>query len=307
LKICRSVLFAPGIDLRKMEKAMGLGADVVVLDLEDSVDASRKAGARELVAGVLRRPRGGAAIWVRVNPPETGFFFGDLLAVTAAGPDGIVLPKSETAGGVARVDWLLGLLEAHNGMPAGAIELVPLVESALGVGNATGIAASSPRVKKLCFGAVDYTLDMGIELTREGRELFYARSALAVASRGAGLEGPIDTVYTDVKDSEGLAADSRLARGLGFQGRLVIHPGQVPVVNEVFSPAPEEIERAMRVLEAYRAALASGSGVAQLDGKLIEKPVAGRAQKLLAAARAMGLIEEKTTEDVESNENLLIG
>lgn len=289
MNIYRSVLFAPGIDPRKVEKAMGLGVDVVVLDLEDSVDISRKAEARDLVAGALGRPRNGKVLWVRVNPPDTGFFFGDMLAVLAARPDGIMLPKAETAEGVARVDWLLGFLESHHGIEAGSTDLVPLVESARGVKNAGEIAACAARVKRLCFGAVDYTLDMGIELTRESSELFYARSGLAVASRSAGLEGPIDTVFTDVKDSDGLTADCRVARSLGFQGKLVIHPGQVQLVNSVFSPSPEEVARAGRVAEAYRAALAGGSGVAQLDGKLIEKPVAMRAQKILEAARALGL------------------
>ncbi len=289
MRICRSVLFAPGIDLRKMEKALGLGADVVVLDLEDSVDASRKAEARELVAGVLGRPRDGRVLWVRVNPPDTGFFMADMLAVVGALPEGIMLPKAETAEGVARVDWLLGLLEDYHGIEAGTIDLVPLVESARGIENAGGIAACAARLKRLCFGAVDYTLDMGIDLTRESMEIFYARSALAVASRSAGLEGPIDTVYTDVKDAEGLAADCRVARSLGFQGKLVIHPGQIQAVNNVFSPTGGELSRALKVVEAYEAALAAGSGVAQLDGKLIEKPVAMRARKVLEAARALGI------------------
>ncbi len=289
MKIYRSVLFAPGIDTRKMEKALGLGADVVVLDLEDGVDISRKAEARELVAGMLSRSRSGPVLWVRVNPPDTAFFYGDMLAAVKGRPDGIMLPKAETAEGVARVDWLLGLLETDYGIESGAIDLVPLVESARGVKNAAEIAACAARVKRLCFGAVDYTLDMGIDLTKEAAELFYARAGLAVSSRSAGIEGPIDTVFTDVKDSAGLAADCRVARNLGFQGKLVIHPGQVQVVNSVFSPTREELDRAGKVVAAYEAAIAAGTAVAQLDGKLIEKPVAMRAQKILAAARAMGL------------------
>ncbi|MFZ5647821.1 MAG: HpcH/HpaI aldolase/citrate lyase family protein [Bacillota bacterium] len=289
MKTYRSVMFAPGIDRRKVEKAMGLGADVVILDLEDSVDISRKAEAREIVVSVLKSRSSAVELWVRVNPPETDFFLGDIIAVVAACPDGIMLPKAETAEGVARADWLMGLLEVQHGIEKGSIGLVPLVESAQGVRNAGEIATSAARVKRLSFGAVDYTLDMGIELTKETAELFYARSALAVASRSAGLEGPIDTVYTDVKDGEGLAADCRLARSLGFQGKLVIHPAQVQIVNNIFSPTAEELTRARKVVEAYEAALAVGSGVAQLDGKLIEKPVAMRARKILEAARSLGL------------------
>lgn len=289
MKFCRSVLFVPGIDPGKIEKAMGLGADVVVLDLEDSVDASRKEEARGLVSGTLGQARGGNVLWVRVNPPETPFFLADMMAVLAAGPDGIMLPKAETTEGVARVDWLMGMLEGLHGLEAGRTELSPLVESALGVENAGRIAACSSRIKRLCFGAVDYTLDMGIELTAGASELFFARSSIAVASRGAGLEGPIDTVHTNVRDTEGLAEQSRVARSLGFQGKLIIHPGQLQVVNRVFSPTREEIDKAQRIVEAYESALARGSGVAQLDGKLVEKPVAMRARKVLEAARDMGL------------------
>lgn len=289
MKNYRSVMFAPGIDRRKAEKAMGLGVDVVILDLEDSVDISRKAEARDIVVSALKERSAAAELWVRVNPPDTDFFLGDIMAVVAARPDGIMLPKAETAEGVARVDWLVSLLETRHGIGKGAIELVPLVETALGVRNAGEIAGSADRVKRLSFGAVDYTLDMGIELTREAEELFYARSALAVASRSEGLEGPIDTVYTDVKDSQGLAADCRVARSLGFQGKLIIHPSQVGVVNSIFSPTAEELSHARKVVEAYEAALSSGSGVAQLNGKLIEKPVAMRAKKILEAARSMGL------------------
>ncbi len=289
MNIFRSVLFAPGIDLKKVDKALGLGADVVVLDLEDSVDASRKAEARELVTGVLGRPRGGNVLWVRVNPTDTAFFLADMLAVLEARPSCVMLPKAETAEGVARVDWLISLLEGHYGLEPGSVGLVPLVESARGVENAEEIASSSARVKRICFGAVDYTVDMGIDLTKETAELFYARSALAVASRSAGIEGPIDTVFTDVKDSEGLEADCRAARSLGFQGKLVIHPAQVQVANRVFSPTDEELARARKVVAAYQAALSAGSGVAQLDGKLIEKPVAMRSQRILEAARSLGL------------------
>lgn len=286
----RSVLFAPGIDARKMEKALGLGADVVVLDLEDSVEAGRKAEARELVALMLEHPPEKPVLWVRVNPPDTDFFTGDMLAVVPRRPAGIMLPKAETAEGVARVGWLLNLLEVYHGMARGSIDLVPLVESARGVKNAAEIAAV-PDVKRLCFGAVDYTLDMGIKLTRDGAELFYARSALVVASRSAGIEGPIDTVYPDVKDAGGMAAECRLARTLGFQGKLLIHPGQVAPANEIFAPTAEEITRAGRIVAAYEAALAAGTGVAQLNGKLIEKPVAERARRLLESARALGLVQ----------------
>lgn len=284
----RSFLFAPATDLHKVDKALFLEADAVILDLEDAVAASEKVRARSLVVDVLRCANR-EGIYVRVNGVNTDWIVGDLMEVVKSRPAGIMLPKAEGAEEVRRVDWLIGQLEKEYGLLPGGIEIMPLVETARGIMKAYEIAASCPRVKRLAFGGVDYTLDIGTSLTSQGMELFYARSYLVVASRGAGLEGPIDTVYPDIKDGEGLAAKCRLARNLGFRGKLVIHPAQLGPVNEIFSPTPQEIEYAVKVVQAFEEAEAKGMAAVQLEGKFIDYPVASWARRTLAVARSLGL------------------
>ncbi|SHI49460.1 HpcH/HpaI aldolase/citrate lyase family protein [Desulfofundulus thermosubterraneus] len=291
-KPLRSFLFAPASDLRKVDKALSLEADAVILDLEDAVAVSEKVRARSLVLDVLGRADR-KSVYVRVNGVNTRWIVGDLMAVVGGRPAGIMLPKAEDAEEVRRVDWLIGQLEREYGLPAGEMELIPLVETARGVMNAYGVAASCPRVKRLAFGAVDYTLDIGTSLTGQGTEIFYARSHLVVASRAAGIEGPIDTIYPNIKDEEGLAAECRLVRSLGFAGKLVIHPVQLGPVNEIFSPTSGEIDYAAKVVQAFAQAEAEGIAAVQLEGKFIDYPVAAWARRTLAIARALGLAGEK--------------
>ncbi|AEG14931.1 CoA ester lyase [Desulfofundulus sp. TPOSR] len=295
-KPLRSFLFAPASDLRKVDKALSLDADAVILDLEDAVAVSEKVRARSLVLDVLGRMNR-EGIYVRVNGVNTRWIVGDLMAVVGGRPAGIMLPKAEDAEEVRRVDWLIGQLEREYGLPAGEMELIPLVETARGVMNAYEVATSCPRVKRLAFGAVDYTLDIGISLTGQGTEIFYARSHLVVASRAAGIEGPIDTVYPNIKDEEGLAEECRLVRSLGFAGKLVIHPAQLGPVNEIFSPTPREIDYAAKVAQAFAQAEAEGIAAVQLEGKFIDYPVAAWARRTLAIARALGLAGEKGSEE----------
>jgi citrate lyase subunit beta/citryl-CoA lyase len=295
-KPLRSFLFAPASDLRKVDKALSLDADAVILDLEDAVAVSEKVRARSLVLDVLGRMNR-EGIYVRVNGVDTRWIVGDLMAVVGGRPAGIMLPKAEDAEEVRRVDWLIGQLEREYGLPAGEMELIPLVETARGVMNAYEVATSCPRVKRLAFGAVDYTLDIGISLTGQGTEIFYARSHLVVASRAAGIEGPIDTVYPNIKDEEGLAEECRLVRSLGFAGKLVIHPAQLGPVNEIFSPTPREIDYAAKVAQAFAQAEAEGIAAVQLEGKFIDYPVAAWARRTLAIARALGLAGEKGSEE----------
>ncbi|HHW43129.1 MAG TPA: CoA ester lyase [Desulfotomaculum sp.] len=284
----RSFLFAPASDLRKVDKALSLDADAVILDLEDAVAVSEKVRARSLVLDVLGRA-GRVGIYVRVNGVNTSWIVGDLMAVVGSRPAGIMLPKAENAEEIRRVDWLIGQLEEEYGLPPGEMELVPLVETARGVMNAYEIAASCPRVRRLAFGAIDYTLDIGTSLTGQGTEIFYARSQLVVASRSAGIAGPIDTVYPRIKDEEGLAAECRLVRSLGFAGKLVIHPAQLGPVNDIFAPTPGEITYARKVVQAFDEAEARGVAAVQLEGKFIDYPVAAWARRILAIAHSLGL------------------
>ncbi|NLA27740.1 MAG: CoA ester lyase [Firmicutes bacterium] len=291
--LLRSLLFAPGNVARRVEKALSLTADAVILDLEDAVPLSEKENVRPAVAAALVLARSSAG-YVRINALSTGLAIDDLAEVVIPGLDGIMLPKVEQPGDLEKVDWYISHLEKKRSIPAGTVDLIPLIENARGVENAPAIAGAVPRVKRLCFGAVDYTADLGVNLTAEGAEIFYARARLVNASRAAGLEPPIDTVYTEIRDAEGLVRDSRTARTLGFQGKLVIHPGQIEPVNRIFSPSEGEIDFARKVVDAFEEAEAKGHAAITLEGgKFIDYPVVQNARRLLQLAE---LIAAKETQ-----------
>jgi citrate lyase subunit beta / citryl-CoA lyase len=291
--ILRSLLFAPGNVTRRVEKALSLDADVVILDLEDAVPLSEKAQARSLVAEALQKPRS-ASCYVRVNALSTGFTIDDIQAVLSSNLDGIMLTKVEEPADLYKVDWLMGYLEERLSLQKGSIDLIPLVENAKGIHNAYEIARAVPRVKRLCFGAIDYTADIGVKLTSDGAEIFYARSQLVNASRAAGLEPPIDTVYPDIKNPAGLERDTAIAVQLGFQGKLVIHPDQIGPVNEMFSPSEKDISYALKVVAAFEEAEAKGHAAITLEGgKFIDYPVVHNARRLLALAEKITQAKEK--------------
>lgn len=283
MSLYRTMLFTPANDLKKAGKALMLDADGVVLDLEDAVALSEKANARAALREALALPRKGD-VFIRVNSAQTEFILSDLLAAVTEGVKGIVLAKSESAEEVRRVDWLMGQIERERGLPPGGLELVPFIESANAIINAFSIASACPRVSRLFFGGVDYVLDIGTSFSKDGSEVFYARSQLVVASRAAGIEPPIDTVYPDFKDIEGLVADAKAVRQMGFQGKLAIHPGQVGPLNEVFMPTAGELSWAKKVVAVFDQSEARGQAVLQVDGKMIEYPIANRARRILALA-----------------------
>lgn len=263
----RSLLFAPGNDERKLEKALATGADAVVADLEDAVPATEKEAART----VARRVLGGAAtaslVAVRVNAAGTEHWGADLQAVADLELDALVLPKATP--------------EAVGALGPDGPPVVAIVETALGVRHAYE-TARLPRVAALVLGAVDLGLELGLEPRADGQEVLYARSRLVLESAAAGLRSPFDLVHVDTRDDEGLEAEARLARSLGFRGKVCIHPAQVAIVNRVFSPTGEERERARRVVEAYERGLADGRGAVALDGEMIDLPVVERARRILA-------------------------
>lgn len=277
----RSFLFAPGNHARKVEKVFGCGADHVILDLEDAVAKAEKVATRPLVAEALKRPRSGGA-YVRVNAYNTEFCYGDAAAVVGPGLDGIVLPMVESREQIVAFDWLVGGLERERGLPVGGIDIIPIIETAKGIANARAIAAAGTRVKRMAFGAGDYTLDMNMEWTLAESELEHARTEMVVASRAAGLEGPLDTVWVHIKDLDNLEKSSRRARQLGFQGKMCIYPPHVDVVNRVFTPTDEEVAFARRVVEAFEKAEKEGSSSIQLDGFFIDYPIVYKARKTLA-------------------------
>lgn len=285
----RSFLFAPGNHARRVEKALGLDADAVILDLEDAVAVAEKTATRGLVAAALTRPRSGL-LYVRINAVDTEFCYADLTSVVAPGLDGIILPKVETARGLATVDWLLAQLERERGVAAGSIDLIPIIETARGLANVEAILQTGIRVKRIAFGAGDFTLDLNMAWSRGESELAYARAKIATASRAAGIEAPLDTVWVDLTDPQGLEASARTALGCGFQGKMCIHPAQVPVVNSVFTPSEAEVAFAARVVAAFKEAEAEGVASIQLDGKFIDYPIVYRARRVL---ETMATIEHR--------------
>jgi citrate lyase subunit beta/citryl-CoA lyase len=263
-----------------------LDADAVILDLEDAVATAEKPATRAAIAAALTRPRTGL-LYVRVNAAETEFCYGDLVAVVQPGLDGIILPKVESPATLATIDWLLRQIEREGGLKEGAIDLIPIIETARGLTELDAILASETRVKRVAFGAGDFTLDINMIWNRNEAELSHARAAIVTASRAAGLEAPLDTVWVDLQDAEGLEASTRAALAYGFQGKMCIHPDQIPVVNRVFTPSEEEIAFAERVVVAFANAEAEGVASIQLDGKFIDYPIVYRARRVLEKMAAI--------------------
>lgn len=285
LSIRRSLLFMPGDSPRKIEKATTLGADSIIADLEDAVVFSQKQAARETVAACFARlDFGGSERLIRMNPASTDLWAEDLAQTIGAGPDGYVLPKVESAAQVQRVSARLAELETSHGLVPGSIRLLAQIETAMGVLRAGEIAGADSRLDALLFGAEDLAGDMGARRTPEGWEIFYARGAVVIAAAAYGLPA-IDTVFLELADSDGLAAECHLARGMGFSGKLAIHPRQVEIINRAFSPTAEELAQAQRLIEAFDAQQAAGTGVFALDGKMIDMPVILAARKVIVAGR----------------------
>jgi citrate lyase subunit beta / citryl-CoA lyase len=277
----RSLLFAPGNHARRVEKALTLPADGVILDLEDAVAIAEKPATRALVAETFGRPRAGR-LYVRVNALTTEWCYGDLLAVVRPGLDGIVLPKTEDADQLKTADWLIAALERERGLPTGRIDLIPIIETALGISNAARVAGAGTRTRHLAFGAGDFTLDLGMVWSRDEAELLPHRATCVVASRAAGIEPPLDTVWADLRDAEGFAASAKRAASLGFAGKMCIHPDQVAGANAAFTPDEATLAQARRVVAAFEEAEARGLASIQLDGQFIDYPIVQRARHVLA-------------------------
>ncbi len=276
----RSFLFAPGNHARRVEKALTIPADAVILDLEDAVAVAEKPATRPLVVAAFTQPRAGK-LYVRVNALSTDWCHADIVAIAHPGLDGIILPKVESADQLRTADWLLANLERERGLPVGVIDLIPIIETALGMSAIDAIARSGTRATRLAFGAGDYTLDLGMRWSRDELELLPARSAVVMASRAAGIEPPIDTVWADLRDAEGFVRSADHAAALGFQGKMCIHPDQIAPANAAFSPSEAALAQARRVVAAFEEAEANGLASIQLDGQFIDYPIVQRARRIV--------------------------
>lgn len=280
----RCILYVPGSDTRKMEKAVTLGADCVCFDLEDGVAWNQKENARSLVARMLRELDFGASEkCARINAIGSGMESADLEAIVPARPDAIVIPKVNDAEQLRWVSAEIAKRETKNEMETGTIALIGMIESARGLMNVREIASADARLQALIFGAEDYAADVGATRTREGLEVLYARSAIVAACAAFGLQA-IDLLYLDFRDAEGLRAEAMRGAQLGYAGMQTIHPNQVDIVQEMFTPSADEVANAQRIVDAAREHFSQGQGAFALDNKMVDMPIIKAAERVLARA-----------------------
>jgi citrate lyase beta subunit len=288
--IRRALLFMPGDDRKKIDKAAGLDVDSVIMDLEDGVALNNKQAARDSIADALRTVQfGRSERLVRLNPVSTPLCRPDFEATIGGRPDGYVLPKVEQAADLHQLDDWLTEAERRQGWPHCSIGVIAIVETALGVVNLRDIAGAVPRLQALAFGAEDLAGDMGAVRTVEGWEGFYARSAVVTHAKAFGLQA-IDTPFIDVKADETLlVADAERAMQMGYTGKLAIHPRQILPIQQVFTPTAAQIDRARRMIAEHDTQQAAGVGVFTFEGKMVDMPMIRAAQAILNRARAAGI------------------
>ncbi len=287
MQLLRSLIFVPGNRPNMLERARSFGADIIMVDLEDSVPPSEKLTARDLAHDwVPTLADEGQKVVVRVNSLDTGLTRDELAAVVGPGLSGISLGKVESPWDIGEAERMLGPLEARAGLEPGSVGIIPWIENAQAVVKLNQIASCSPRIMALAFGAEDYTNDLGVQRTDLGEEVYFPRAAVAVAARAAKVAS-LDSPFVAFRDPEGLKKDAGRARQLGYTGKFAIHPSQLDIINETFSPRPKDIEYAHQVVEAWNQAEAAGRGSLDLNGRMVDVPVFKRAQNLLALAEAI--------------------
>jgi len=292
-RLNRSALFVPGNRPERVDKAMSTAADLVIIDLEDAVPVAEKVAVRAVVREKLEQHRD-RQLMVRVNALDSGLTEGDLAGIVGPGLDVIMLPKVQSAVDVKKMATLMLAAEETAGIEAGKLGLVALIETALGVENAFTIATAltdPPRMRTLAFGAADFSLDMGIRISKTGEELAFARARIALGCRAAGIDPPIDTPFMiDLKDREAFEADVKRGQILGFGGKLCIHPNQVDFCNRSFAPSNKEITFAARIVAAFETAEANGQAAIQVDGKFVDYPVVAQSRRILEIADQIGAL-----------------
>jgi len=288
LKLRRSMLFVPGISLKMISKGTGLPADSIILDLEDAVEFAKKSEARVVIQQALKEVDfGEKEIVLRINSLDTKFAEEDLTSCLNLKIDTILLPKVNQPEDIKKLDTLIGRLGREKGIPENKIKIMAMMETPAGVLNSAPIALASPRMSGFMLGAADLTKDTRAKITESRVELLFAMSQVLYSARIAGIDA-IDSPYFNIKNEKGLEEHTLQAMRLGYDGKAVIHPGQIEIVNRIFSPAPEEIERAKRIINAFETAQKEGKGVTTVGGELIEHLHVTQAQRMLKIAERTG-------------------
>ncbi len=283
-RLLRSLLFVPGNNLRFLEKAKTLSADIVCFDLEDSVPFEEKKSARNIIKGELgRRTDYQSEIYVRTNSLTSGLIGDDLTAIVQKGIDGIVIPKVNNASEIKKIEKVLTNLEKKRKLKP--VELMASIESTEGVVNAYSIASASNRVSSLIFGVFDLLNDLGIEYTKQAEGAKYARAKIPIDARAAGKYA-LDAIWQDLNDEPGLEQDCTMARNLGYTGKTIIHPNQIQTTHRIFYPTSSEVEWAKKVIDAYVSAKKKKKGATKLEGKMIDEVHFKRAQTLLQSVNS---------------------
>ncbi|WP_346356093.1 aldolase/citrate lyase family protein [Azotosporobacter soli] len=286
LTMRRAMMFMPGNNPAMLQNAGIYGADTVIFDMEDSVAISEKDSARRLVHNAIKRLKYPCEVAIRINHIQTPYGLDDLKVVLPARPDLVRLPKAETAKDIQIVDEIISEAEEKNGFVPGSIKMMAAIETAKGLMNAYEVATASPRMVALAIGGEDFIADLKTSRTSHGNELFVPRGQLVLAARAAGIQA-IDSVYTDINNEQGFIEETIRIKEMGFDGKSVVNPKQIRLVQEIFAPTEKEIAHAERVIAAYQDALARNSGVIAIDGKMIDTPIVTRAERVLAYAAAV--------------------
>lgn len=289
-RLRRTMLFMPGNNPGMLQNAGILGADSIILDLEDAVSLTEKDAARILVREAVKfMDYSKVEVVVRINPLDTEFGPKDMDTIARVKPDTIMVPKADEEE-IKLASSMLDKIEKEEGFEEGAIKIIPLVETAFGLENVYNVIKASKRVVGILLGGEDFTSDMGIKRTKEGNEIFYARNRVATACKALKVDS-IDTPFTDTNDYVGLEEDTRRAKSLGMTGKSSINPRQIDTIHSVYAPSEAEIKHALRVLDALAEAKKEGKGVFSLDGKMVDAPIINRANTTVELAKMLGLIE----------------
>jgi citrate lyase subunit beta / citryl-CoA lyase len=289
-RLRRTMLFMPGNNPGMLLSAGILGADSVILDLEDAVSLTEKDSARILVREAIKNiDYTNVEVVVRVNPMDSEFGAEDVNVIARVKPDALLVPKADEEA-IRIVDEMVSKIEVEEGFEKGSIKIIPLIETAFGLETVYNVIKASKRVIAILLGGEDLTADLGVKRTKEGEEIFYARNKVATACKALKIDS-IDTPFTDTNDYEGLAKDTAKSKSLGLTGKAAINPRQIDTIHSVFAPSEQDIKHALRILDAMEEAKKEGKGVFSIDGKMVDAPIINRALNTVELAKRLGVIK----------------